>query len=397
MKSLFSKKLVYVLVLLAVLTSVAFRVFSNEQSLGFDTTETVKTPVYIQVSAGNHYTVGLKEDGTVWTWGLNGHEQLGQRTEENNHIPARVLDIDRVISVKAGTRSTMALKDDGTVWVWGSNSYGEHGNGLIGGHASTPLKVEGLENVIAIEANGDSLFALKEDRTVWTWGRNMIVGLGDDVSGDNRVPVMISNLDNVKHIIAGYTHMFAIKEDGSVWAWGRNLSGQFGNGTYEGALEPIKIDGIESAKKILAGNNCTAILEEDGTVFTCGVNYFGQLGDARNIDCSSVFTKAIGTNYKDIAVNYDSNIYGIKEDGTIYSFGQTIDQEQPTEVMDISNTDLRLVILDNEFIYWVKDNDSDNLVIGKKAQYMELRTSHCFFVFVNKILTNMAFVLMILH
>lgn len=330
----------------------------------------------IDFDVGSWHTVALKEDGTVWTWGSNGYCQIGQRTEENNHIPARVLDIDGVISVKAGTLFTMALKDDGTVWVWGSNLYGELGSGYVSGYSDTPVKVESLENVMAIEANGDSLFALKEDGTVWTWGRNMAAGLGDDVNGNNRVPVMISNLDNVKHITAGYTHMFAIKEDGSVWAWGSNLSGQFGNGIYEGALEPIEIEGIENAKKILAGNNCTVILEEDGTVFTCGVNYFGQLGDARNIDCSSVFTKAIGTNYKDIAVNYDSNIYGIKEDGTIYGFGQTVDLEQPTEVMDVSNTDLRLLILDNEFIYWVEDNDSDSLEIGKKAQYMELRTSH---------------------
>jgi len=34
----------------------------------------------IEISAGAYHTVALKEDGTVWSWGLNLYGQLGDGT-----------------------------------------------------------------------------------------------------------------------------------------------------------------------------------------------------------------------------------------------------------------------------------------------------------------------------
>jgi len=31
----------------------------------------------VAIAAGNHHTVALKEDGTVWAWGRNSDGQLG--------------------------------------------------------------------------------------------------------------------------------------------------------------------------------------------------------------------------------------------------------------------------------------------------------------------------------
>ncbi|MBF0452633.1 MAG: regulator, partial [Candidatus Magnetomorum sp.] len=42
-------------------------------------------------------------------------------------------------------------------------------------------------------------------------------------------------------IAAGYYHSLAIKEDGSVWAWGRNNYGQLGDGTTTNKSSPVQV------------------------------------------------------------------------------------------------------------------------------------------------------------
>lgn len=71
------------------------------------------------VAVGNDFSIALKSDGTVWTWGDNIAGQLGDGTTVNKSIPIRV-PIDQVISVAAGNNFSLALKSDGTVWEWGS-------------------------------------------------------------------------------------------------------------------------------------------------------------------------------------------------------------------------------------------------------------------------------------
>jgi len=37
-------------------------------------------------------------------------------------------------------------------------------------------------------------------------------------------------MNKVVYVYAGYGYTFAIKENGSLWSWGRNDGGQLGNG-----------------------------------------------------------------------------------------------------------------------------------------------------------------------
>ncbi len=48
-------------------------------------------------------------------------------------------------------------------------------------------------------------------------------------------------------IAAGDFHTLALKDDGTLWAWGRNNYGQLGDGTIIEKLSPVQI-GIESSR-----------------------------------------------------------------------------------------------------------------------------------------------------
>ena len=64
---------------------------------------------------------------------------------------------DIIAIAASGYGHSLALKSDGTVWAWGwLNFHGQLGDGITT-HRSSPVKVSGLGDVIAIAAgNGHS-------------------------------------------------------------------------------------------------------------------------------------------------------------------------------------------------------------------------------------------------
>jgi Regulator of chromosome condensation (RCC1) repeat len=112
----------------------------------------------------------LDSQGYVWTWGANGI-WLGPRGDTSLAKPARVLGIDRVAQVEAGRSSVVALRQDGTVWYWG----------VIDGlpFAANPTPIAGMTDVTRIAAGDRSVFAQRRDGSLWAMGRNDCGELGD--------------------------------------------------------------------------------------------------------------------------------------------------------------------------------------------------------------------------
>lgn len=82
-------------------------------------------------------------------------------------VPQPVL-IGNFVHVAGGGALTLTIKDDGTVWAWGLNSYGQLGDGTTT-RRLTPVQVSGLTGVTAISPRGAHSLALKSDGTVWAW------------------------------------------------------------------------------------------------------------------------------------------------------------------------------------------------------------------------------------
>jgi hypothetical protein len=127
--------------------------------LGDGTTVSRSTPVQVTgltgvaaIAGGNHYSLALKNDGTVWAWGSNTSGQLGDGTTTNRFTPVQVANLTGVTLITAGGWAhCLALTDDGTVWAWGGNSYGQLGDGTTTDR-TTPVQVPGLTGVTAIAA-----------------------------------------------------------------------------------------------------------------------------------------------------------------------------------------------------------------------------------------------------
>ena len=196
---------------------------------------------------------GLETFTTVAAWGDNFFGQLGNGVplpypdDSRSTMPLEVSNLDGVElkAIAGGANHSLALKNDGTVWAWGLNQDGELGDGT-NTDSSTPVEVKDpndpsgyLSEVETIAAGSSHSLALKDDGTVWAWGDNRAsqgtrIGgqLGDDEITSSNTPLQVSNLPGaIEAIAAGGEHGLALKDDGTVWAWGANPYGQLGDGT----------------------------------------------------------------------------------------------------------------------------------------------------------------------
>ena len=81
------------------------------------------------ISASGSYTVALKADGSLWTWGDNVFGQLGTGAVPSSYFPIPTGTDKDWLAISAGGSHTVALKNDGSLWAWGSNDSGQLGDG----------------------------------------------------------------------------------------------------------------------------------------------------------------------------------------------------------------------------------------------------------------------------
>ncbi|MBI4932046.1 MAG: T9SS type A sorting domain-containing protein [Bacteroidetes bacterium] len=234
---------------------------------------------------GISHSLALKYNGTVWAWGRNNHGQLGDGDTIRSWTPLQVHGFGNVgfltgiTTIAGGGYHTLAIKNDSTVWAWGRNNHGQLGVGDTN-TSFTPVQVNLLTGITAIAGGWGNSLALKNDSTVWAWGQNYLgqLGLGDTT--DRHTPVQISSLTGITAISAGGGHCLAIKNDSTAWAWGYNSFGQLGDSTNTDRHTPVQVLGLTSVIAVSVGAGHSLALKNDGTVWAWGFNQLGQLGDS---------------------------------------------------------------------------------------------------------------------
>ncbi|MCU1460945.1 MAG: hypothetical protein JWO37_1020 [Acidimicrobiales bacterium] len=271
------------------------------------------------VDAADVFSVALKADSTVWTWGNNWAGQLGNGTNNNSVVPVPVSGLSGVSAVSAFGTTVLALKTDGTVWAWGNNGHGQLGNNTTT-NSNVAVQVSGLTGVTAVSVGPDWAMALKSDGTVWTWGYNVLGQLGDGTRNESHVPKQVSGLSGVVSIAAGGFTALVAKSDGNVWAWGSGGHGQLGNNTWAGSDTPVQTT-ISGVVQVAAGYEFSAARKTDGTVWTWGNNPYGQLGNSTAPASTNLPVQATGvTAVVDMAAGRDHMVIR-KTDGTAWAWG----------------------------------------------------------------------------
>ncbi|HMJ16082.1 MAG TPA: hypothetical protein VK524_31920 [Polyangiaceae bacterium] len=143
---------------------------------------------WVSVSGGTYHTCGIRRDGSLWCWGGNANAQLGVGTTgTNERAPLRVKASAPWSAVAAGYQHTCAIRSDGTLLCWGAGEYGQLGNGArerqnVPVAVNAPDSRSRWEQVLVSGAAGPAssghTCAVRNDRTLWCWGRNESGQLG---------------------------------------------------------------------------------------------------------------------------------------------------------------------------------------------------------------------------
>jgi alpha-tubulin suppressor-like RCC1 family protein len=159
------------------------------------TTGTISTPVttfaggnnWKQVSVGGNHTAAIKTDGTLWTWGGGTNGQLGNAAITSRSTPVTTFaGGTNWKQVSSGYQYTVAIKTDGTLWTWGRGNTGQLGNAVTT-NVSTPVTTfAGGTNWKQVSSGYFHTAAIKTDGTLWTWGLGSYGRLGNAVIVGNR-------------------------------------------------------------------------------------------------------------------------------------------------------------------------------------------------------------------
>ena len=342
--------------------------------LGDGTNTDKTTPVLVvssgvvEVSAGVYHTYFRKTDGSLWTFGYNDYGQLGDGTLEDRWSPVQI-ETGGVVALAdcSYEHGTKYLKENGSVWAFGLNSRAQIGDGEF---------IERLEPVEIHPSNAKMVSSghrfgqfLLNNGELWAFGNRTYGVLGDripmvdewsmveipggvvdydvgyflssfiDVSGkvwgtgfnehdysgnetrDALGKWVINAEANATKVASSHFHSLYIDRNGSLWGVGRNTHGQLGIGDYEDRNQSIRI--VESGvADVSVGAHFSMFTKTNGSLWTMGQGYWGSLGDdSRNNQNLPVQIEE--NEVAAIATGYWSSYY-LKTDGSLWAMGYNV-------------------------------------------------------------------------
>ncbi len=241
----------------------------------------------------------LSADGLIFSFGWNGHGQLGLGDDAERDAPRPLRSLltsgVRVRLVAAGSSHTVAIDEHGVGHSWGNNAHGQCGVGdLVVRTAPEAIGCDGQRLVAVACGARHTLFCTSRGR-VLACGSNGDgqLGLGtpadEQASGQGELVVRPEPLPalggtRVVAVACGFAHTLFLTRPGAVLACGAAECGQLGLSSaieQSAVFTPTSVAQLASVpcRAVCAGNfHSVALARDDGGVYTWGEGRYGRLG-----------------------------------------------------------------------------------------------------------------------
>jgi alpha-tubulin suppressor-like RCC1 family protein len=297
-----------------------------------------------QITSGDNHALGIKTDGTLWGWHRDGFsvEELSV-WRFNSLIPITpsvnssgwadtpTTNPEDLYTIAAGT-FTAAIKTDGTLWTWGSSAVaGASGSGSLRNSITPITTFVGGNNWKQVSAGSDTAAAIKTDGTLWIWGSGTAGKLGNAGTTGRVTPITtFAGGNNWRQVSTGHFHTAAIKTDGTLWTWGDGGFGELGIGlsSVSRSTPVTTFAGGNNWRQVSCGTNNisphTAAVKTDGTLWTWGYNTGGKLGQLlAGFGVNVPRTTFVGgNNWRQVSCGFNQTA-AIKTDGTLWMWGNS--------------------------------------------------------------------------
>lgn len=277
------------------------------------------------VAVNSCYSLGLRNDGSLWSWGYNTQGQLGYGPPSSTvYVPTQVGADTDWRSVSAGSNHALAIKESGDLYSWGGNSSGQIGNGRPLNHVLAPTLLDAGGGWDLALAAADNSFARKADGRWYAWGSNQRAQFGDGSSSAGAAPraIVTASMKAFASVCCspgGFS--LAIASDGTLWSWGNNANGCLGDGGTTSRYQPVQVGGADNWLQAACGGLRCFAINDAGELYAWGKNGQGQLGLGGPYEDILIPTR-VGTasDWRMVAVG-NGHALGLKSDGSLWAWG----------------------------------------------------------------------------
>lgn len=143
---------------------------------------------WLRITNNERLSFAIKTDHTLWGWGTqtNGSDYLGLNAIYSPLQIGTSTDWESV-SVKPVSINdyVLLIKTNHTLWAWGSDTAEQLGNGTLNSNYTVPTQIGTETNWVSATAGTAQSSAVKMNGTFWVWGNTALVGSG---IGNTAVP-----------------------------------------------------------------------------------------------------------------------------------------------------------------------------------------------------------------
>lgn len=223
--------------------------------------------------------------------------------------------------VAGGEFYTVALRNDGSVWEWGRNMTGSLALQKTGTYINTsaPVRVANLSDIISIRITQGSAqnLAVKSDGTVWQWGADDCSKYKDRCNY-SILPEQVKGVADTIAVDATDKVGYAVHKDGSVWQWSR-LANQAD--TADGSPS-TQVKGLNNVTQVMIGEKKLYAVKQDGTVWSLSLKEKQQATPVKIKGLANI--KQIYVYNELLALDKKGKLWHLKENGKVTSIYPTL-------------------------------------------------------------------------